>query len=254
MNKLDSVPPQQHIIPIPDINIGPFKLPQPHPLSPKELEEYSKGTVMRVFELMTALDEQQQQQPRGANTARAGFNRLAASNYDRDSWLTVITRLAARSVAGAEGTTVKLESAGPPQRARSIPDSIREALHIYVLEDFRRRIGAAIAWLTEEWYSERVLAEALRQERHQARQANGSTTPPTPTQPPSQRLGGSGRHYDKWMLKVLDGMLPYLDAKDKNVLIRFVSEIPALDGETLRRIKDLARDPERVGLAVNTIQ
>lgn len=48
-------------------------------------------------------------------------------------------------------------------------------------------------------------------------------------------------------------MVPYLDAKDK-VLIRFLSEIPAINADILERVKKLARDPERVGLAVNAIQ
>lgn len=60
-------------------------------------------------------------------------------------------------------------------------------------------------------------------------------------------------NYEEWVLKVLDGMVPYLDAKDK-VLIRFLSEIPAINADILERVKKLARDPERVGLAVNAIQ
>lgn len=54
-------------------------------------------------------------------------------------------------------------------------------------------------------------------------------------------------------MKVLDVILPYLDAKDK-LLIRFLSEIPAIDEAILVRVKGLARDPERVTLAVNALQ
>ena len=54
------------------------------------------------------------------------------------------------------------------------------------------------------------------------------------------------------MLKVLDGIVPYLDAKDKH-LIRFLSEIPEVNAKVLGRVKGLARDPERVQLAVNSI-
>ena len=58
--------------------------------------------------------------------------------------------------------------------------------------------------------------------------------------------------YDLWVIKVLDGMLPYLDAKDK-VFTRFLSEIPQVDAAVLERVKGLARDPERVPLAVKTL-
>ena len=51
----------------------------------------------------------------------------------------------------------------------------------------------------------------------------------------------------------MDFIIPYLDAKDK-LLIRFLSEIPAVDEPILERVKGLARDPERVVLAVSAIQ
>jgi symplekin len=54
------------------------------------------------------------------------------------------------------------------------------------------------------------------------------------------------------MLRVLDGIIPYLDAKDK-LLIRFLSEIPEVNEKVLERVKGLARDPERVQLAVNSL-
>jgi len=157
----------------------------------------------------------------GPNT---GFNRLAAANNDRDSWVTVVSRLATRPLAGLDnGTKLKQEGVGHNQRF-SISDSIRDTLHRYVVQDFRRRIAVAISWLNEEWYNDKIQGHT-----------DGSTV-----------------HYDKWALKVLDGIVPYLDAKDK-ILIRFLSEIPKLNTDLLERVKRLARDPERVSLAVNAI-
>lgn len=163
---------------------------------------------------------------------RPGFNRLAASGYDRDAWVTVITRIATRGAAGLENGIVKAEGEGERSIARyksfSISNTIRDALYLYVVEDFRRRIDVAISWLNEEWYNDRIMAKHA-----------GDAGPPV-------------KHYDKWVLKVLDGIVPYLDAKDK-VLIRFLSEIPGIGVEVLDRVKKLARDPERVSLAVNAI-
>jgi len=168
--------------------------------------------------------------PSTVKSAKLGFNRLAASDYDRDSWVTVVTRLATRGTAGLEetSTTIKQEhgSVGVRRNTFSMSDAIREALYRYVLDDFRRRIDVAISWLNEEWYNDQV----------QARTG-------------SLRL----QHYDRLALQVLDAMVPYLDAKDK-VLIRFLSEIPAINHGILERVKKLAKDPERVSLACNALQ
>lgn len=59
-------------------------------------------------------------------------------------------------------------------------------------------------------------------------------------------------NYKRWMLKLLDGIIPFIDAGSK-LLIRFVSEIPSLDRDVLQRIIRMAKDPERVQLAVNAL-
>lgn len=167
--------------------------------------------------------------PSAAKVTKAGFNRLAASNYDRDSWVTVLARLATRTTTGLDTLPItKSESPSNPVR-HSVSASIRDALHIYILEDFRKRIDVAISWLNEEWYND---ALALR----------AHTTGPAPIQ-----------NYPSCARRLLDGLVTYLDARDK-VLIRFLSEIPALDAALLSRVSRLARDPERVSLAVTALQ
>lgn len=224
LNKMDSSPSDANALDrAPDMALGTFNLAPPPALTEQETIEYSKGTINRVFGIMTALDD-----PNRGKAQKHGFNRLAASSYDRDAWVTVITRLATRASAGLDGGPVKSEDGEVAGKgAFSISNAIRDSLYIYVLEDFRRRIDVAISWLSEEWYNDRLQSEA-------------SEVEPT-------------LHYEKWALKVLDGILPYLDAKDK-VLIRFLSEVPELVSGMLDRVKGLARDPERIILAVNAIQ
>lgn len=168
--------------------------------------------------------------PTIVKTTKLGFNRLAASDYDRDSWVTIVTRLATRGTAGLEETSIGIKQEGGSVGVRrnkfSMSGAIREALYRYVFDDFRRRIDVAISWLNEEWYNDQI----------QARTG-------------SLRL----QHYNRLALQVLDAMVPYLDAKDK-VLIRFLSEIPAINQSLLERVKKLARDPERVSLACNALQ
>ncbi|KAF2836325.1 hypothetical protein M501DRAFT_267523 [Patellaria atrata CBS 101060] len=228
LNQLDNAPPDPLVPPdrAVEVTLGSFEMPQPPPLTDQEIMECSRNAINRVFGTMGSFDEGGSSKPQ-----KRGFSRLAASSHDRDAWITIITRLATRSTAGLENGTSKVKSEEDPYAARvrrsqmTFSDSIRETLYMYIIEDFRRRIDVAISWLCEEWYNDRIQSQ------------NGEE----PTM-----------NYDKWAKKVLDGMVPYLDAKDK-VLIRFLSEIPQLDRELLDRVKRLASDPERVTLAVSAI-
>ncbi|KAI4243778.1 MAG: hypothetical protein L6R42_010659, partial [Xanthoria sp. 1 TBL-2021] len=94
VNKTDNLPPEDPLRLPPDLALGPFKLPQPPPLTPEETEQIGKGTISRVFSMMSVLEE-----PSAAKRQKPGLNRLAGSNYDRDAWMTVITRLATRASA-----------------------------------------------------------------------------------------------------------------------------------------------------------
>ena len=229
LNKADALPvedaPQE-------VALGPFILPQPPPLSPEETDLIGKQSISRVFSMMNVLEESS-----AAKRQKPGLNRLAGSNYDREAWVTVITRLATRASAGLEDgnseDTAENSQALTKQgiRAASLSDGIRETLWKFIIEDFRARIGIAIAWLNEEWFNDRIQVQL------------SSSFPSTPQ---------IKQHYEKWTLKILDGVVPYLDAKDK-LLLRFLSEIPVVNEAVLERVKGLAKDPERVDLAVKAI-
>ncbi|KAF2088307.1 hypothetical protein K490DRAFT_73252 [Saccharata proteae CBS 121410] len=230
----DSVSAQR---PPPEMALGTFNLPPPQPLTPQETSDYSKGTINRVFGVMAALDDQAPK----AGAAKHGFNRLAASSYDRNAWVTVITRIATRASAGLDTGPVKSEFDNAPAKTGGnfkIADMIRDTLYMYVLEDFRGRIDVAISWLNEEWYNDFI------QQKHSSNTSDDNKTAAEPQQ-----------HYKRLALKVLDGIVPYLESNkvDQKILIRFCSEIPTFDQEMLERVKQLARDPERIGLAVTTI-
>ncbi|KAL8909973.1 MAG: hypothetical protein Q9171_004706 [Xanthocarpia ochracea] len=233
LNNNNNLPPEDPLQLPPDLALGPFKLPQPPPLTPEETEQIGKATISRVFSMMDVLEE-----PSAAKRQKPGLNRLAGSNYDRDAWMTVITRLATRASAGLDEDDMsdkeQEDSKGTIAQQTpkpSLSDGIRETLWKFIIEDFRARIPIAISWLNEEWFNDHI--------RSQSRDGQNIKRAPK-------------TYYEKWMLKILDSILPFLDAKDK-VLIRFLSEIPALDEKVLDRVKSLAKDPERVTLAVNAL-
>lgn len=205
-----------------DMALGPFRMPPPPPMTHEQTLEFGQGTVARVFGVMQTLEEP------SSKKSKAGINRLAASTYDQAAWITVLTRLATRATAGLESlpSVVKSENDAQFEAGQSsLSNRIRENLEMYVLEDFRKRIDIAVAWLCEEWYNDKIQMRV-----------NEATI----------------LHYEKWTLRLLDRIIPYLDSKDK-ILMRFLSEIPELGMEVMNRVKGLCRNPEMVTLALTSL-
>ncbi|UKZ77604.1 hypothetical protein TrVFT333_005328 [Trichoderma virens FT-333] len=222
LNKLDSAPAPavaEPIISLDDtLGLRSFSLPQPQQLTPEMALNAGNGTVTRVLDMMKSLDEP------GTKKQKAGFSRLAASSESRDSWMTILTRLATRSSAGLEEISVKAE-ADESSRPPSLNNSIREILYNYIMEDFRKHIDVAVSWLCEEWYNDKV----------------------------QQKAGGDHPlYYEKCTLRLIDGFLPYLHPQDK-VLTRFLSEIPELNRAILSRVKHMCRDPSVTQLALTSL-
>jgi symplekin len=228
LNKLDNAPPEEPIEPAAEtgtaLALGPFKLPSPPPIDPEEAAKFSQVAAARVFGPLATLEEGS-----ALRKHKAGINRLAASSYDRDSWLTLITRLATRSTAGLEDATSSIkseDSATAIDRPRmSLGNAIREMLYNYILEDWRRRIEVAVAWLCEEWYNDQMTKKS------------GIDAP---------------LHYEKCALRLVDGFLNYITGQDK-VLTRFLAEIPELNRALLGRLKVLCADPATVQLALTSL-
>lgn len=235
LNEADAFPSEEYLPTPTDLALGPFKLPQPPPLTPEEIYQIGRSTFGRVFSNVNLLEDS------SSKKKKTGLNRLAGSSYDQEAWITVVARLLTRPSGGLENenapeddslqTVVSKEGA-----VTRLNHTIRDYLWRYIIEDFRARIHLAILWLNEEWLNDIAYAQTTEQEGQKPRSLPGNTP-----------------NYDFWVIKVLDIIIPYLDSKDK-LLIRFLSEIPAIDERILQRVKGLARDPERAGLAVNAIQ
>ena len=95
----------------------------------------------------------------------------------------------------------------------------------YILEDWRRRIEVAVAWLSEEWYNDQL----------------------------TKRSGSWGPlHYERCALRLVDGFINYITPQDK-VLTRFLAEIPELNRDLLGRMKLLCGDPTTVNLTLTSM-
>lgn len=212
------------------VSLGPFVLPQPPPLTQDEAGEVGRNAVSRVFDMLE-FTEATPKQSKGKSQQQLGFARLAGSTFDRDAWVTLLTRLATRAPAGLGIDTQADENAPRSKKKPTISDSIRETLYRYILEDFRSRLNVGITWLNEEWYNDRVQMKFAA--------SSGPESEPA--------------HYERWCLQLLDGMLPYLDSRDTKLFIRFLSEIPEITSPITKRVASLAKDPERVNLCVQSL-
>jgi symplekin len=175
---------------------------------------------------------------------RSGFNRLAATEYNRDSWVTILSRLATRANAGLDDPDngVKDEYAVKSARGSlSISEAVRDNLYHYITQDWKKRIDTAMTWLNEEWYNDMVLAQSLKKSGKNG--VNGHAS--------SNTMAPQG-NYQRCALRMFDGILGFVEHTDK-ILLRFLSEIPALDHEILSRLKIMAKDPERIDLACSAL-
>ena len=222
LNKLDSSPadPVGPTAALEDaLGLKTFHLPQPQQLTPELALNAGNAIVSGIMELSKSWSEEL-----GSRKSKAGFTRLAASSGGvRESWMTILARLATRSTAGLEEITVKGED--DPSSPQPLSSHIRDVLYNFVMEDFRKHFDVAVSWLCEEWYNDK------RQ---------------------SRTGGDQPQYYEKCTLRLIDGFLPYLHPQDK-VLTRFLSEIPELNRTILSRVKSMCKDPSVVQLALTSL-
>ena len=242
INKLDSLPPTDFPPQsAPTTALAPYKLPEAPPLSGQEAQKYGDMTVHRAFSMLSSVEESQK-----SKVTKGGFNRLAATDYSRDAWVTILSRLATRASAGLDDPEEGIKDEYAVKSAKGslkISDAVRDGLYQYIMYDWKKRVDVAISWLNEEWYNDIILAQSAKSSPKNGA-VNGHTSFP------SDELKGN---YHRCALRLIDGILPYVEHTDK-ILLRLLSEVPALDHEILIRLKKMAEDPERIDLACNALQ
>lgn len=197
------------------LQLGEYKLPPPVSLNTQQAQLASLNAMERMFSVIDDFEKTSLI----SRKSKLGVRRLAASSWDREGWISVLVRTATR---GAQDAGVKSESG----QAESLPDILRERLYQYIIADFRQRMDIAVAWLNEEWYNDKT------------RSSSG-----TPRQP----------QYQKWMMKVMDAIIPFLEVRDR-LFMRTLSELPEIPVELLHKVKLLCLDPDRSSLGIQMLQ
>lgn len=101
----------------------------------------------------------------------------------------------------------------------------RERLFLWIMEDWRRRLEIAIAWMQAEWTAENF-------------------------ETPEDGIKNPEINCYALQCKLLDAIMPYVDGKDTKI-IQFFAGIVLVDAPFLDRVRKMAEDPDRATLAVN---
>lgn len=207
-----------------------FVLPPPKKLTVKEKKAHLNLIIQNFFNLSTiSSDDKSLNSFNLSNTnddqldSSIKISKIAINDWKKNSWLILLTRLATR---GLNNETTQDNS--------ELSDLIRTSIYNYFLDNIHDRIEIIIEWLNEEWFSEfnSIEDEKINDDSYEIQ---------TPI-------------YLKWAMKVLDSMIPFLEANDRKLFIRLLSDLPYLNSELVSRVTSLCIDPQRSVLGFQSLQ
>ena len=201
-----------------------FETPVPYIMSQTDRIYQFRQILNRLYHEGTSIETLTNLQ--GAK--KPGFGLVLGSSWSRESWTIVLIRLSTRgSLAWADfNQNTELE------RQTIASTETRQKLYNYVLYSFRERIDFCLAWLTEEWYCDQLMM------RHPGMVSKESYEP----------------QYEPWLSKIIDGIVPFLETRDRSLFVRFLSDLPKLSEPIIRRLRSLCMDPDRASLGYLALQ
>ncbi|ORY81893.1 hypothetical protein BCR37DRAFT_379792 [Protomyces lactucae-debilis] len=209
-----------------------FKMPEPPEQTPATLQQLCTSLCARVLASRATAEAASSQSlgVTGKQQRPGGLAKRLGAAWDKESWLFMTIRLASRGL-GREGLEESAKSGQALSKNGSVggvSQAAREMLYAYIMQDFRSRLDVCTAWLTEEWYHEQVCL----------------TRAPDMAQP---------SRYETLALRVLDGILPFIEGKDR-LFMRFLSDLPDLTVSLIGRLRVFCLDPDRSALGYTTLQ
>lgn len=200
-----------------------YVLPPPATLSLEEKKKNLRLIIENFFKISTYKVDTSNTAPQQEIENSVKINKIAISQWSKNSWLVILTRLATRGLANGGESEEENEE---------LSDLIRESIFQYFLQNIHERIDIIIEWLNEEWYSE--FNKNFKDDEQ-------SKTPETPT-------------YLKWTEKTLETLIPFLESNDRKLFIRLLSDLPFLNESLVLKLKSLCIDPERSSLGFQSLQ
>ncbi|ODV94645.1 hypothetical protein PACTADRAFT_34393 [Pachysolen tannophilus NRRL Y-2460] len=237
-----------------------FQLPPPKILTYEEKKQYLKGIINHYLKLANESENMAKVASEKFKNDNSELSKVAIQNWNKDSWLVLLTRLATRGLLEEE----KKEINGD-REDENLSDLIRNAIFHYFADDIRGRVDIVIEWLNEEWFSEYIKnekkaidlkentdgsqPETIKQENEDTSSAERALL--------SLHAKGSivtTPNYILWTSKVLDSMLLFLESNDRKIFIRLLSDLPYLNKDLVWKIKSLCLDPIRFKIGFQSIQ
>ena len=226
-----------------------FSLPPPEKLSNQDRLNAIKNIITRMIsydKVTTSL----QALPSGAANANKGIDRVAITEWTRNTWVILVSRLLTRGVTGPSNQTNELSEdksgLSSEEVVSQMSKSIRESIFAYAMENFRERLDIIIEWLNEEWFGEFV--------QHKKGIASG---PPKGDDLEESKPTGDTKFssksdsvYFQYTARILDNITPFLTKSDRPQFLRLLSDLPELDESLVYRLKSLCIDPERRDLGM----
>lgn len=236
-----------------------YNLPPPTELSFQEKREQIQLIIQNFFRLaqldVKEVEEINDSEENGINKE---LTKIAIKNWKKNSWLIILTRLATRGMKAIDSETESIDDT----KNQELSDMIRTAIFDYFLENIHGRIDVIIEWLNEEWYSEKVHNELMAKNKikqeiiksHTTKRGDGTLTEAINKEFKAIEHTIETPVYNKWTGKVLDSLIPFLEANDRKIFIRLLSDLPSLNEELISRIKSLCYDPVRIKLGFLSLQ
>ena len=202
---------------IDEMAIVHFELPVPDKLSPQSIKQEFQASVDRILQSIHTMDKSISHRA-GISSKSATLDSLAITEWDKEAWVTILSRLSSRALSSPPNSS-------SPASA-DLSNILRERLFEYIMINFRDHMDLATSWLTEEWYND-------------------------------QLFPGPAGVYEKWAGRILDNILPFIeakDAKDRRIFLRFWGDLPLVTENHVNKLKILCLDPERQELGFATIK
>lgn len=113
-----------------------FLLPEPTKLS----ENLKMHEIIACVDRVIEYGSDKSATTKVLGTANKGVERVALSEWNKNAWVMLVSRLFTRGLA-------------QDQFSEKVKAMVREKLYGYIMDDFRFRIEALILWLTEEFFA-----------------------------------------------------------------------------------------------------
>lgn len=251
---------------IEDFDIQPYKTPVSKQLTIDQkknqirviIEQFVKSGIkssVMKFEEQQQQQQQQQQQDQDGEAATSDLDKVAIPNWNKSSWLVLLTRLATRGLNNRESeSSESAESAESTESEELVNNKeyskiIKTALFDYFKEDIKVRIEGVIEWLNEEWYDCDV-----RNETELKKKSNDNTSEvETDKNISDEENEKIYAEYLKWCSKILDNLVPFLEPTDRKIFIKLLSDLPYLNKDLIFKLRSLCQDPVRSKLGFQSI-